>query len=342
MPDAERVCVVAGAGAWPFYLATQAWVGQENRRFGGATRLGFYSGRQIQGLVPRIQHVVPSVDLDGRIGRGAGAQRRPRRASCRWRPGRRPPRRDPGRSGGRWCCSRVPRTPTPRRSIRCRTTVTRPGRCSSASPTSTLLRRAATTDDLGGGVMATPARTARRVELAAWFEGRRAGFEAIEAALRAHLGSSPAGRAPRRRPAGDPDQVPGELLGQGHQVRRPRRLQVRRPADPADRLRGSPGAGAAQCRRRAGGPPGPAPRTSSRRCPTSGSTSSPTSPATRACTSCSGSATRTGGRSAWTDAPDVTGRGAGALDPPARLGGPPARPDVQGRAASRPATCAGG
>ena len=65
MPDPERVCVVAGAGAWPFYLATAAWVGQENRRFGGATRLGFYSGRQIQGLVPRIQHVVPSVDLTG-------------------------------------------------------------------------------------------------------------------------------------------------------------------------------------------------------------------------------------------------------------------------------------
>ena len=65
MPDPERVCVVAGAGAWPFYLATAAWVGQENRRFGGATRLGFYSGRQIQGLVPLIQHVVPSVDLTG-------------------------------------------------------------------------------------------------------------------------------------------------------------------------------------------------------------------------------------------------------------------------------------
>src|SRR3954447_19699603 len=26
----ERVCVVAGAGAWPFYLATGAWVGPEN------------------------------------------------------------------------------------------------------------------------------------------------------------------------------------------------------------------------------------------------------------------------------------------------------------------------
>ena len=63
MPDPERVCVVAGAGAWPFYLATHAWVGQEKRRFGDATRLGFYSGRQIQGLVPRIQHVVPSVPL---------------------------------------------------------------------------------------------------------------------------------------------------------------------------------------------------------------------------------------------------------------------------------------
>ena len=37
---AERVCVVAGAGAWPFYLATGAWVGPENRRFGDATRLG--------------------------------------------------------------------------------------------------------------------------------------------------------------------------------------------------------------------------------------------------------------------------------------------------------------
>ena len=48
----ERACVVAGAGAWPFYLATSAWVGQENRRFGGAGRLGFYSGRQIHGALP--------------------------------------------------------------------------------------------------------------------------------------------------------------------------------------------------------------------------------------------------------------------------------------------------
>ena len=59
----ERVCVVAGAGAWPFYLATAAWVGPENRRFGDATRLGFYSGRQVQGLAPRIRHVVPSAAL---------------------------------------------------------------------------------------------------------------------------------------------------------------------------------------------------------------------------------------------------------------------------------------
>ena len=29
----ERVCVVAGAAAWPFYLATGAWIGPENRRF---------------------------------------------------------------------------------------------------------------------------------------------------------------------------------------------------------------------------------------------------------------------------------------------------------------------
>ena len=60
---AERVCVVAGVGAWPFYLATGAWVGQENRRFGDATRLGFYSGRQIQGLAPLIRDVVASVPL---------------------------------------------------------------------------------------------------------------------------------------------------------------------------------------------------------------------------------------------------------------------------------------
>jgi hypothetical protein len=59
----ERVCVVAGSGAWPFYLATGAWVGQENRRFGDAVRLGFYSGRQVQGLLPRILHVEPSVPL---------------------------------------------------------------------------------------------------------------------------------------------------------------------------------------------------------------------------------------------------------------------------------------
>ena len=60
---AERVCVVAGVGAWPFYLATAAWVGQENRRFGDATRLGFYSGRQVQGLAPLVRHVVSSVPL---------------------------------------------------------------------------------------------------------------------------------------------------------------------------------------------------------------------------------------------------------------------------------------
>jgi hypothetical protein len=59
----ERVCVVAGAGAWPFYLANGAWVGQENRRFGDAARLGFYSGRQVHGLVPLIRHVVASVPL---------------------------------------------------------------------------------------------------------------------------------------------------------------------------------------------------------------------------------------------------------------------------------------
>ncbi|MBF4765446.1 hypothetical protein ISU07_20130 [Nocardioides islandensis] len=59
----ERACVVAGAGAWSFYLATGAWVGQENRRFGGAERLGFYSGRQIHGALPRIRHVVGSVPL---------------------------------------------------------------------------------------------------------------------------------------------------------------------------------------------------------------------------------------------------------------------------------------
>jgi hypothetical protein len=63
MADGERVCVVAGASAWPFYLATAAWVGQENRRFGDATRLGFYSGRQIQGVLPRILHVAGSVPL---------------------------------------------------------------------------------------------------------------------------------------------------------------------------------------------------------------------------------------------------------------------------------------
>jgi len=60
---AERVCVLAGSGAWPFYLATGAWVGQENRRFGDAQRLGFYSGRQVQGLLPRIRQVVGSVPL---------------------------------------------------------------------------------------------------------------------------------------------------------------------------------------------------------------------------------------------------------------------------------------
>lgn len=71
----ERVCVVAGAGAWPFYLATGAWVGPENRRFGNAARLGFYSGRHVQGLAPRIRHVVGSVPLthDDAAGRALSA-----------------------------------------------------------------------------------------------------------------------------------------------------------------------------------------------------------------------------------------------------------------------------
>ena len=59
----ERACVVARAAAYPFYLATAAWVGQENRRFGTAERLGFYSGREVHGFLPRIQHVVGSVPL---------------------------------------------------------------------------------------------------------------------------------------------------------------------------------------------------------------------------------------------------------------------------------------
>ncbi len=62
----ERVCVVAGAGAWPFYLANGAWVGPEKRRFRDAARLGFYSGRQVQGLAPRIREVVASVSLTER------------------------------------------------------------------------------------------------------------------------------------------------------------------------------------------------------------------------------------------------------------------------------------
>jgi hypothetical protein len=59
----ERACVVGGAAAWPFFLATGAWVGQENRRFGNAERLGFYSGREVHGSLPRIQHIVGSVPL---------------------------------------------------------------------------------------------------------------------------------------------------------------------------------------------------------------------------------------------------------------------------------------
>jgi hypothetical protein len=59
----ERACVVGGAAAWPFYLATGAWVGQENRRFGNVERLGFYSGREVHASLPRIQHVVGSVPL---------------------------------------------------------------------------------------------------------------------------------------------------------------------------------------------------------------------------------------------------------------------------------------
>ncbi len=60
---AERVCVLAGTAAWPFYLANAAWVGQENRRFGDAARLGFYSGRQVHGLAPVIRQVAGSVPL---------------------------------------------------------------------------------------------------------------------------------------------------------------------------------------------------------------------------------------------------------------------------------------
>jgi hypothetical protein len=62
MADTERVCVVAGAGAWPFYLDTNALVCPENRPF-AASWLAFYSGRQIQGLVPRVLRIVASVEL---------------------------------------------------------------------------------------------------------------------------------------------------------------------------------------------------------------------------------------------------------------------------------------
>ena len=95
----ERVCVVAGAGAWPFYLATGAWVGQENRRFGDATRLGFYSGRQVQGLAPRIREVVASVPLDGR-GRGHPRAERRSHGAARGRgSGRGAARRGDGAAG---------------------------------------------------------------------------------------------------------------------------------------------------------------------------------------------------------------------------------------------------
>jgi len=64
MPDEGKVCVVAASGAWPFYRLTGAYVSQAHRGFQGAVRLGFYSGRQIHGLVPRIEHVVSSVPAD--------------------------------------------------------------------------------------------------------------------------------------------------------------------------------------------------------------------------------------------------------------------------------------
>ncbi len=63
MPD-EKVCVVAASGAWPFYRLTGAYVSQAQRGFQGASRLGFYSGGQIHGLVPRIEHVVASMPAD--------------------------------------------------------------------------------------------------------------------------------------------------------------------------------------------------------------------------------------------------------------------------------------
>src|SRR6478735_172608 len=68
-----------------------------------------------------------------------------------------------------------------------------PGRCSSASPTSTTsgARRRPTTSGQGDAAMSTSqARTARREELRAWYDAHVDGFRAVEAALLDHLGGA--------------------------------------------------------------------------------------------------------------------------------------------------------
>ena len=176
--------------------------------------------------------------------------------------------------------------------------------------------------------MTGSSREARRAELRAWYDDHVDELPRARGRVRHPPRRRHPRRPPRRRTARDADQGRGELPREGHQVRRTRRVQVRRPGRPADRLRRGPRARPAERRRGAGRPPGaaalrrggdvrPAGRLAARRA----GLPEPALP---------GALPRRGPRGAGGVRP--AGGAAGPLDPPARVGLPPARPDVQGRA----------
>lgn len=62
MRDPELVMVLASEHAWSLYRNCGAVLCHADE-LGDSGRVGFYSGRQIQGVAPRIQRVVPHVQM---------------------------------------------------------------------------------------------------------------------------------------------------------------------------------------------------------------------------------------------------------------------------------------
>ena len=218
----ERVCVVAGAGAWPFYLATGAWVGQENRRFGDADPARLLLRPADPGPGPADPRRRGVRAADGRGRRHPGAECGPGGTARGRGARRRAPRRGHGapRLGGAALAARRPRHGVVR--TRRATTPTRRGRCSSASPTSTACGPPRPPPTSGAGdAMTASSREARRTELRAWYDDARRRAPRARGRVRHPPRRRHPRRPPRRRPAGDADQGRGEL---------PRR----RPPSPTD------------------------------------------------------------------------------------------------------------